>query len=103
MTNERVTLGMLRKELPAWEWRAERYGYGWRYVGTRGDRTATVTAYGVLSGPAEDDIVTQWRVAETQETITSFWMREAPPKKRSRRFGCVKRAATGDERGSGNE
>jgi hypothetical protein len=59
-SEERVTIKKLRTDLPDWAWTAEHYGMGYRYIGVKGDRTVTVHACSVLSGPCEDDYATRW-------------------------------------------
>jgi hypothetical protein len=73
-----MTLTQLRKELPTWDWRAERDGFGWIYVGTKAFAEVTVRAFSVLSGPSDDDYSTQWRVIEgnVSDSYGMFRMRE---------------------------
>lgn len=59
-----VTIKTLRDEAPEWSWTAKRHGFGgWRYYGKRDDYPdVEVYAVGVIVGPLEDDIATQWRI-----------------------------------------
>ena len=57
-----VTLPLLRQRHRRWTWRAERDGFGWRYVGSRGTRAVTLRRYAVGSGWTEDDYTTRWMV-----------------------------------------
>jgi hypothetical protein len=58
----RLTKRQLKRDAPAWAWFAERAGFGWRYVGRKDGALVVVSAFAVMSGPAEDDYSTQWRV-----------------------------------------
>ncbi len=71
-----LTIAKLRAEMPHWDWRAEHYGFGWRYIGTRAFAEVTVSAYSVLSGMGEDDFETQWRVhqGDHSETYAHWWL-----------------------------
>lgn len=65
----------LRKSVPDWTWSAERYGTGWRYVGTKGGRKVTMQAFSVLCGPGDDDSETQWRAEYNGKSITAVgWL-----------------------------
>lgn len=55
-----MSLRVLRKRFPKWEWRAERYGFGWEYIGVQLWEEVRVYACPVMSG--EDAFETQWRV-----------------------------------------
>lgn len=63
-----VRLRELRAALPGWVWTAERYGMGWRYVGTRHGRRVTVYATASFCGPLEDDCTTVWRADDGVES-----------------------------------
>ena len=67
----------LRAELPNWHWEAKRYGFGWYYVGTLGERRVEIRAFACLV--SEDDAVTQWRVIEgaTSASYSSWWIDNA--------------------------
>ena len=53
--NERCTLASLRRRFPQWEWRAERHGFGWRYVGHTGRADEVkITAYSELPFGSDD-------------------------------------------------
>ncbi len=69
----------LRSEVPGWAWTAERYGMGWRYVGTRHERRVTVYATASICGPAEDDYATVWRVDDGAVSMdyASWWIKNA--------------------------
>lgn len=64
-----------------WEWRAERNGFGWYYVGTLAFSEVHVRPYSVVCGPYEDNCVTQWRAEEGShsEPFAMFWARWAMP------------------------
>lgn len=74
-----MRISHLRAELPDWDWRAERHGMSWRYVGTKAYAEVIVEAFSVLCGPAEDDFATQWRVTQGthSEPYALFWIRNA--------------------------
>ncbi len=74
-----MRLRELRAEAPGWVWTAERYGMGWRYVGTRHERQVTVYATASLCGPLEDDYTTVWRVDDgaASTDYASWWMKNA--------------------------
>lgn len=74
-----VTLAVLRTEFPHWEWRAQKLGLGWVYVGNLAFAEVRVQAFSVLCGPSDDDFETQWRVTEGQhsEPYASFWARHS--------------------------
>jgi hypothetical protein len=69
-----VNIRLLRAWHPEWEWRAERDGCGWVYIGTRAWAEVTVRAYSMLVGPSDDDDETQWRVTEGEDSWTfALW------------------------------
>lgn len=55
-----VTIARLRGWFPQWEWRAERLGFGWMYIGVCLWEEVRVYACSVMVG--EDTFETQWRV-----------------------------------------
>lgn len=55
-----VSLKTLRTECPSWKWHAARYGFGYHYIGTRGEQVAEVFPESTLVG--EDDFKTRWIV-----------------------------------------
>ncbi len=72
--SEYINIARLRKDAPTWTWKAERFGMGWQYKGSRGDERVTVYAVSVLSGPSEDDYATQWRVDDGCAAVGySYW------------------------------
>lgn len=60
----KINLSYLRREAPGWIWIAERFGFGWRYIGLLGNHSVTVQAFGQLCGPSDDDYITIWRVLD---------------------------------------
>lgn len=68
----KVTIGRLKKDAPSWQWRAEQVGFGsWWYHGTRSGvlthpESVRVYACSALSGPGDDDFVTQWYADDGQ-------------------------------------
>lgn len=70
-----VTIAELRSLAPAVSWRAERYGMGHRYIGN--DGAFIVYATSVISGPAEDDLETVWRIDHDgiSEPVSSWLIR----------------------------
>lgn len=81
----RPTISALRKDLPAWEWRVERYGFGGlRYHGTpvRADvEPVVVEAYSFIVDADLDVFETGWLVrfflghATATEAFGSFLLR----------------------------
>jgi hypothetical protein len=61
-----MNIKQLRKDVPAWTWRARKEGMAWRYQGDARDGSGRVIIrkYSVLCGPCEDDFATQWRVED---------------------------------------
>lgn len=84
--NARISLRVLRKEAPWCNWRPERYGMGWRYIGARDDERVVVYAAACLCGPGEDDYATVWMVDDgrVSQSYAMWWMREYD-RERSRR------------------
>ena len=74
MLRVRMSLQMLREEMPEWSWRAVRHGMGWRYDGHRGAHRVTLMRVGVIVG--EDDVSSRWMVYETGETYATWYIRE---------------------------
>ena len=77
--DSKMGIARLRRELPDWSWRMTSRGFaGFVYEGTKDERMVEVRAYGVLCGPSEDDIATQWRVIEGKqsESYICFYTRE---------------------------
>ena len=70
----KLSLAVLRQTIPAFSWQGERSGFGWVYVGEHGDETVRVVPYGVLCGPSDDDVATQWRVEKTDGSSEPFGM-----------------------------
>lgn len=72
---EAINLAHLRKVAPSWEWKAERYGFGYRYHGYRLRDHVLVSAFSVLSGPSDDDFSTQWRADDgTRSFSYAHWL-----------------------------
>lgn len=73
----RMRIRDLRKSMPHWDWVAERYSMGWRYIGTHKSRHVVVYATSVLCGPSEDDATTEWRADDgrTSESYVVWWMK----------------------------
>ena len=72
LCGERVTLGRLRREMPAWTWRAEQAGFGtYRYLGSLGERRVTVRSHAELCGDSDDDFAIRWMV-DDGTTATSY-------------------------------
>lgn len=73
----------LRAECSGWTWRAERYGFGYRYVGTRGQEVVEVFPEAALVG--EDDFETRWMVndGKSRQSYASWWLenRATPARK----------------------
>lgn len=72
----RPSIQTLRKLHPAWTWTADRFGMGWRYVGTMGDRSVTIQAFARIVD--EDVFATEWRVdvGASSESFLSWSLRE---------------------------
>lgn len=70
-----MRLDYLRTQAPDWNWRGERSGFGWSYVGQKGGQTVRVCAYAVLSGFSDDDFCIQWRVSANEWSVTlGMWL-----------------------------
>jgi hypothetical protein len=70
----RVTLATLRGEAPEFSWAAERSGFSWRYIGTRGSERVSVYCCAVLVG--EDDFATKWYAddGECARSYVAWWL-----------------------------
>lgn len=55
-----MNMARLRKDNPTWEWRAERYGFGWIYKGVREQKTVTVQGFSVACGFSDDNFTTEY-------------------------------------------
>lgn len=71
-----VSIAKLRAWHPEWSWSAERYGMGWRYVGSHLEKHK-VTVYAVSIMAGEDRFETQWRIDDgsKSESLSSWQMR----------------------------
>lgn len=69
-----MNIKFLRQNLSFWHWTPERFGFGWRYVGTNIDNgyIETVTAYPVARLIDEDEFRTEWMVSFGGKEIP-FW------------------------------
>lgn len=85
-----MTVNTLRKDLPHWNWKATRSGFGWNYVGSikgPNDQLIQVLVYPVAHWTGrEDRYSTEWRVEHGlySEPYTAFRLKE-----RERRDGNV--------------
>jgi hypothetical protein len=67
----------LRQEAPDWAWGAERYGFGWRYIGTKDGQRRSVSAVSRICG--EDDFFTEWRVDDGITSMSyAMWRLQQP-------------------------
>ena len=89
--SRKMSVHMLREELPEWSWRAVRHGIGWSYEGHRGERRVTIIACAVLVGPLDDDTATRWMVYEIGETYATWYCREKARLKEEARNGTQDR------------
>lgn len=70
-----MTLAQLRNLAPGWEWKAERYGFGYQYRGYRLSDSVLVSAFSVLRGPTGDEFSTQWRVNDGDRSFSlAHWL-----------------------------
>lgn len=68
-----VTVSLLRKKHPAWNWSAERHGFGgWRYRGECQGANVSVEAFGLIYGDEDDDTATQWRVDDGKVSVPFY-------------------------------
>lgn len=71
-----MTIKRLRSDNPGWAFRAERHGFGYRYIGTYGTDRVTVYACAVIVGMYGDDFETQWRVddGKVSSVYDAWWL-----------------------------
>lgn len=69
-----INLHKLRTDAPGWEWSAERFGMGWRYIGTYDKQFVTVYAVAML-GLFDDDCETVWLVDDGKASTNYYsWL-----------------------------
>lgn len=73
-----VKLRTLRAEIPDFEWRAERKGFSWEYVGTRRDGLRVVV-HPEARLVGEDTFESCWVVTSIRgrRSYASFWLENA--------------------------
>lgn len=67
----RITKRRLEEGAPDWTWSGERYWFGWRYVGKRGEEVVRVQLFASISD-GDDDYTTstRWMVANGRTSVS---------------------------------
>lgn len=67
----KLTKRRLEADAQDWTWSAERYGFGWRYVGRRGEEVVRVQAFAYISDDYDDYATSvRWMVTNGKTNVS---------------------------------